>query len=89
MDIRELVNKPVGSDAQVDAARGARDWVLLGEAVLTLYTTFSVGLLPPEFAATIIKAYSVQLIAAGMLAFGYLEPRLDRLREMKSQKSGN
>ncbi len=78
---------PTGSEVQIDAARNARNLFIVGEAVLTILTPIAIGLLPPEFAPIIIKVYTVQLIAAGILAFGYLEPRLNQLQKMRSDKN--
>ena len=87
--IRELFNKPTGSEVQVNIAQQAREIIIYSEAALTILVPIAVGLLPPEFAPTMIQIYAIQLIAAGMLAFGYLEPRLNRLREIKSERKTN
>ncbi len=87
--IKDLLNRPTGSEAQIRAASGARDLLIYGEAILTILTPIAIGLLPPELAPTIIRAYATQLIAAGLLAFGYLEPRLNQLQKITSERKTN
>lgn len=76
----DLFNKPTGSEAQVNATSGAKDLLITGEAILTILTPIAIGLLPPEFAATIIKAWVAQLGVA-YLGILYLDHRLDKLRK--------
>ena len=86
---KELFNKPTGSEVQIDAANSAEGLIFFGEAVITILVSFAIGLLPPELAPAIIKAYAAQLLAVGLLGFGYLDHRLDNLRKIRSQISGN
>jgi len=89
IEIRELFNQPIGSRIQIDIAQQAKELIVLSELALTILMPIAVGLLPPEFAPAMIQTYAIQLIAAGILAFGYLEPRLDRLREMEPERKTN
>ena len=87
--VKDLFNRPSGADTQISIAHKTKDLLIYGEAVLTIVTPIAIGLLPPELAPTIIKAYAIQLIAAGLLAFGFLESRLNRLQELRSERKTN
>ncbi|HBC73070.1 MAG: hypothetical protein UX91_C0010G0016 [Candidatus Amesbacteria bacterium GW2011_GWB1_47_19] len=78
--IKELFNKPEGSENQIKAALIARDVVILGEVIITIATSLAIGFLNPKLSPIIAELYVAQLAAAGLFTFGYLGRRLDKLQ---------
>ncbi len=83
--IKELFNKPVGSEAQINAAQSTKNALVTGEAMLTMAALVSLGLVDRELIIPVIHLYLAQLLLVSSFVFGYVEPRLDELKQKRKK----
>jgi hypothetical protein len=80
--IHGLFGKPDGSKEQIEITEITRQAIIYGELLPIMAMPFMFAY-RSEVTSTIIALYTLQLILAGTFAYGYLEPRVEKLKSVQ------